>query len=267
MSNTVGAVPDSIVPPLGAASRAVITTTARQSCSCSGCHKIRLDLIIEPRGDLGRSGHPAGQVGFETKLVDVTVVVRFASYLEHDLSSSACVALIGEEDVGCIPDAKGALSPDVVLGNVPHSGGTKKMNSSIVRPLNMVELCAIDLVIATVVEVVVIAHQSNVMSPLEGLLGPLDVGLVSSVSSKTSSDVEEGAVGDGVLVIVSVVEGEDLPSQTSATSRVVPTQSLTVEDGLGESEPLRLVCRRVGELELGGRHGSHTPEGLIIVSE
>lgn len=38
-------------------------------------------------------------------------------------------------------------------------------------------------------------------------------------------------------------------------------------DGLREGEPLSLVFGRVGELVLGGKHGRHAPEALIVVSE
>lgn len=41
-----------------------------------------------------------------------------------------------------------------------------------------------------------------------------------------------------------------------------------MEDGLGEGKPLRLIRIGVLEVELGGRHGGHTPEsyGGIVSS-
>ena len=90
-------------------------------------------------------------------MIDVAIIVRFTGHLEHDLSSSL-TPLIGKEDVGCVPNAEGALPPEIALSEIPHGGRSEKENTSIVRPLDMVDLGAVDLVIATVVEIVVITH-------------------------------------------------------------------------------------------------------------
>lgn len=46
----------------------------------------------------------------------------------------------------------------------------------------------------------------------------------------------------------------------------IPTSCLGIEDGLCKSKPLWLVFCRVGEVILGSRHDSKSPESLIIVS-
>lgn len=42
---------------------------------------------------------------------------------------------------------------------------------------------------------------------------------------------------------------------------------MSVEDGLSQSEPLRLVFRWVGKFALGGGEHSEGPESLIVVTE
>jgi hypothetical protein len=42
---------------------------------------------------------------------------------------------------------------------------------------------------------------------------------------------------------------------------------LRVKHGLRQSQPLGLVRRRVREAELGGQHGRHAPEALVVVSQ
>jgi hypothetical protein len=143
--------------------------------------------------------------GIGPELISVAVTVRFAGNLEHDLTISLA-SHVGEEDVRRVPDTKRALPPYFALSHVPHGGSSKKVDTGIVRPLDVVDLGTIQLVVATVIEVVVVAHQANVMGPQERLLGPLNIGLISSVGSQSGSKVEEGAVGDGVFVVVTYNE-------------------------------------------------------------
>ena len=71
-----------------------------------------------------------------------------------------------------------------------------------------------------------------------------------------------------VLVVITVIRGRNLPSETSIASLVVSVGScLGVEDSLGEGQPARSVRWRVGERELGSKHSRHAPETLIVVSE
>lgn len=71
-----------------------------------------------------------------------------------------------------------------------------------------------------------------------------------------------------VLVVITVVRERNLPSQTTVASFVVSIRvGLGVEDSLGQSQPAGLVGRRIGEVELSGKHGGHAPEALIIVSQ
>jgi hypothetical protein len=139
--------------------------------------------------------------------------------------------------------------------------------TGIVSPLDVVDRRAVLCVIGSVVEVVVLAHKSYRKLPLPSLLSPIRVGVVPEVLVESRSDVEETAVGDGVLVVVSVVEGEDLPPQTSAACRLVPALVLCVEDGLSKREPRGLPISKIGQFVLRRGHGGHSPESLIVVSE
>ena len=131
----------------------------------------------------------------------------------------------------------------------------------------MVQIRAVDLGIRTVKDLVSATDQADVERPSVRLGRPLIVSLVASVGIQARCNVEETTLRNRVLVVVAVVEGENLPSQTSSTSLVVPSSGLTVEDCLCQGKPARLVIRRIGVANFGGCHGCHSPEGLIVVSE
>ena len=131
----------------------------------------------------------------------------------------------------------------------------------------MVQIRALNLRIRSVKDLVGAADQADLHRPLVRLGRPLSISLVASVSIQASGNIEETALRNGVLVVVAVVEWEDLPSQTTATSLVVPSACLTVEDCLCESEPTGLVIWRVWVADFGGCHGGHAPEGLIVVTQ
>ena len=96
----------------------------------------------------------------------------------------------------------------------------------------MVDVAAIDGRIGPVVEFVVLVHETNRSRPVVHRVGPLRIGLIVGVPCQSCRHVEEAAIRDGILVIVTVVEGENLPSETSATRQVVPSRCLLVEDSL-----------------------------------
>lgn len=126
---------------------------------------------------------------------------------------------------------------------------------------------AIDKTVSTVEDLPSLAvYQSDIRDPVVRLLGPLEVRLILRESSKPSGNVEKATIRDRVLVMIPVIEREDLPSQPSAARLHVPPASLCVEDTLGQSQPLRLVLRRIWKTILGGCHGSECPEYLVVVA-
>lgn len=71
LPDAVGAVPLTEVP-LGSAGYAVGTAAAGLGGCCCGCGEVGLHLVVEPWGNLGRGGHPAGEVGLEAEDADVS---------------------------------------------------------------------------------------------------------------------------------------------------------------------------------------------------
>ena len=130
----------------------------------------------------------------------------------------------------------------------------------------MIDIGTVDVDVGPIEELVSRAHQSNRGLPVPHGIGPFGIGVITGIDGQTTGDVEEAAVGDGVLVVVSIIEGIDLPSQATSARLIVPAHGLGVEDGLGQGEPLGPIGRRIGEAILRRRHGGHTPEGLIIIT-
>jgi hypothetical protein len=58
-----------------------------------------------------------------------------------------------------------------------------------------------------------------------------------------------------------------LPTQSATAILVIPASSLAVKHCLRKRQPLRFVGAWILKLELGGAHGSHGPESLIVVAE
>jgi len=105
----------------------------------------------------------------------------------------------------------------------------------------MIHFGTVEFVIQTIIIVVLRANCSNSERPIPSLHRPIGVSCIISVPSQPGGNVEEAALRDGVLVIVSIVEGENLPLETSTAASSVPSTGLKVEDGLSKSEPLRLT--------------------------
>ena len=108
------------------------------------------------------------------------------------------------------------------------------MHASVVGPLNVVHLRAVLRVIRTVVVVIVFAHEPNGKLPVPHLRCPVAIGLITGILVQTRSHAEEGAVGNGVLVVVTVIECEDLPLQPTSARCCIPPRSLGVEYGLSK---------------------------------
>lgn len=118
---------------------------------------------------------------------------------------------------------------------VVHVRGADEESASVISPQVVINLRAIDGVVSAIVKEVVGVSKVDVADPIPHPVSPLSVGVVTGVSGQAGGHIEEAAVRDGVLVIVAGVEREDLPPQSSGTSRGVPSQSLRVEDSLGKS--------------------------------
>jgi hypothetical protein len=110
--------------------------------------------------------------------------------------------------------------------------------------------------------------EANVEEPVPRLFGPVAVRLVARVSREACANVEEAAVGDGVLIIIAPVQRGNLPSQPAPARVVVPVRRrLRVEDGLREGQILRLARGWVREPALGAEQGRHAPKRLVVVAQ
>lgn len=69
-------------------------------------------------------------------------------------------------------------------------------------------------VVGTIIDIVLVINQTDTLNPVPSLISPLRVSGVASVSSKSSTNVEETAVRDGVLVVISGIESKDLPFES-----------------------------------------------------
>jgi len=124
-----------------------------------------------------------------------------------------------------------------------HVCGSVEENTGVVSPLKVVHFSTIEQVVKTIIIVVVWRNGSNSPAPIPRLHRPFGICRIISVTSQASGDIEEAALGDCVLVIVAIVERENLPFEAPIATRGIPSIGLQVEDCLGESEPLRLVCK------------------------
>lgn len=201
-------------------------------------------------------------------LVNVAVSTRLTRNLQHDLvlEEDRCTLFPDSVHAG-LPFARTRSAACAVGARcVPHDSRSIQHHASAVRPLHMVQLSTVLGVVCSVEDLVVRAQETNSGHPVPSLVNPVGVGLVAGVGVQTSGEVEESSVGRRVLVVVPIVEGENLPSQSSSTGRGVPSNSLRIEDGGSDRDPGRSSGRRVGILVLGRGHDSKSPEDLIIVS-
>lgn len=97
----------------------------------------------------------------------------------------------------------------------------------VVGPLDVIDSRTIGRVIGTI-EHMVIGDKANLSSPIVDFVRPFYVRGIASMLCKTSSQKEELAAGDGVLVVVAFVEGKNLPFEASVTTRCVPAVDLRI---------------------------------------
>lgn len=113
--------------------------------------------------------------------------------------------------------------------HVVHNGAAVDEEASIGAPLDMVDLCAIRRVVGAIEDVILIINESNVGGPFVSCRSPVCIRLVAGILVEARSKLKERPSGDGVFVVVSAVECEDLPFQASSTRAGIPAGSLTIE--------------------------------------
>lgn len=104
---------------------------------------------------------------------------------------------------------------------VIHHCSTKGPHAHVVRELNLVNISAIALDMGSVVDLVGVIYQAHASCPIPSPLGEVGVGVVVGVPGKAGAEVEEAAIRNGVLVVVSTEERVHLPPQSSKRQRKV----------------------------------------------
>lgn len=110
--------------------------------------------------------------------------------------------------------------------NIPHGSCAIEEDTGVVGPLNVVQLGAVECIISTVVDKVFVADQADRADPVPHLIGLIGIGGISCIQCQTRRKVEVAAIRDGVFVVVTIVEGEDLPLESTCTGRRVPSNRL-----------------------------------------
>ena len=133
----------------------------------------------------------------------------------------------------------------------------------------------------TIVNVVARIHQSNAGNPVPGRLRVLSICIIVCISRKSGTEIEETAVRNGVLVIVTGKVGIDLPAKSTnsqqmdiyerlvcspSIARAIWSDCLRVENCLCKSKPSRLIWSWILEVCFRRSHGSHAPKSLIVVT-
>ena len=140
------------------------------------------DVIAGEGGQLRGGGHPAGEVGFEGRLVVVAGRDGFACDFDHDVAA----VVWGEEDVGAVEDIADARRPELgAVREVVHVGGAHEEGAGVVGPLDEGGVGAVGVCIGAVVDGPCGAHELGGRPPVPGLLGPVGVGLVAGVAGES----------------------------------------------------------------------------------
>jgi len=89
----------------------------------------------------------------------------------------------------------------------------------IVGELDLVDIRAVGFDMGTIVNSVVLVHQPNTPDPIPDHFDMLSVTIVASVPGETCTNIEEAAIGNGVLVIITSEVRIDLPTQSTDISQ------------------------------------------------
>lgn len=120
---------------------------------------------------------------------------------------------------------------------VVHIRSTHHESSNVVCPLQLGGDRAVVLNLRAIVDLVLTREQWRGFDPVVRFLGPIGISLIAGVLGQPSSKLEETSIGNGIFVVVSFIECEDLPSQSTATILRVPSRNLQIEHCLCQGKP------------------------------
>lgn len=216
--------------PVERTGMAVATSRTGVGSSLGRGGEIVNDFIGKTRVDFGSQTQKIGIDTLEGSLIVVASDgVLLAGNFKHDL-------VIEEDILSRAPEVSSSSVPVVVASSSKKIGSTRLEHTGVVTPQEMGDLRTVVNIKAIVDSVGVMLNESRVPQPLPGSLGPLQVDLLSGVVVETSSEREDCTVGDRVLVVVTVIGRENLPSDTTATVQV-PSANHCSKGVLGHVKP------------------------------
>lgn len=126
-----------------------------------------------------------------------------------------------------------------------------------------------------IIHVILFINQANSLHPVPRLDRPVGVRCIIGVSCQPRPEVEEDAIRDSILVVISHIRWRHLPPQPAATDVVVAIgRGLGIEHALRKRQPLctlrirfEQLCRWIWEVIFSRQHGGHAPEALVVVPE
>ena len=89
--------------------------------------------------------------------------------------------------------------------------------------------------VRTVVDAITLVHQAHVHHPVPSPHRPVHVGGIPSIECQARSNVEEARLRNRILVVITVVPSEYLPSQPAIAVFSIPPGRLRIKHGLGKS--------------------------------
>lgn len=112
---------------------------------------------------------------------------------------------------------------------IPHMGCSVQKHPIVIRPLYMVDIRTIVRLARPIIHFILLPEQSHILGPVPGSFRPFCICHVSRIPCQSCGEVEEAAIRNSVLVLISTVERIYLPFQPPAASVHIPSRSLLVE--------------------------------------
>ena len=95
---------------------------------------------------------------------------------------------------------------------IVHICGTHEHSANVVCPLQPNRNGAVILDLCAIEDFVFIGEKRGGNHPSVGLICPVRISLIARIPGKPGRKLKEPRIGDAVFIIISFIEGEDLPS-------------------------------------------------------
>ena len=109
---------------------------------------------------------------------------------------------------------------------IVHVCSPHEISAHVVGPLELIRYGTVVLDLRAIVDHVVTGEKRCRIDPVVRFIRPVRISGVASIPEKAGCELEEPTVRDAVLVVITVVPGEDLPSESSAAILAIPSTCL-----------------------------------------